>query len=342
MTAVSPPGLSDSLTPALMRLLFGFQATQIATTLVRLRIDDALGGGSRSVAELAEAVGASGDGLGRLLRAAATLGLVREPARDCFELTELGTGLHANRDLAGFLGGVLYLVHSRLSDAVVSGQPVSCDVLGAPLWEYLSSRPDEQADFHRGMAASARAQTGAIVQTIDLSRFRRIVDVGGGGGKNLSAMLRAAPQANGVLFDQQQVITGAGELFAAEGLNERVELVEGSFLESVPTGGDLYVLKGVVLNWDDEGARLILRRCAEAAPEGATLLLVESVLPESRESSFLDLFMLVALGGRQRTVKEHQALLYDTGWRFDSVHEVPQPLYVGSLMLMEAHRTANI
>lgn len=132
MTTVSRPDSSGSLTPALMRLLFGFQATQIATTLVRLRIDDALASGSRSVAELADAVGASGDGLGRLLRAATTLGLVREPARDCFELTELGTRLHANRDLAGFLGGVIYLVRSRLSDAVVLGRAVSRDVLGAP------------------------------------------------------------------------------------------------------------------------------------------------------------------------------------------------------------------
>jgi len=341
MTTVSQPDLSASLTPQLMRLLLGFQATQIAVTLVRLRIDDALADGSRSVAELAETTGASIDGLGRLLRAAATLGLIREPARDCFELTDLGMTLRANREMAEVLSGPVYLVHSRLSDAVISGRPVSRDVLGVPLWEYLSSRPDEQADFDRGMAASTKAQTGAIVETIDLSRFRRIVDVGGGQGTNLSAILQAAPQARGVLFDQPQVVASAGELFAAKGLSERVELVGGSFLESVPTGGDLYILRAVVLNWDDEGARLILRRCAEAAPEGATLLIVDPVMPESREPSFLDLLMLVAFGGRQRTVEEHQALLRDTGWRFDSVHELPQPLHVGPLMLIEAHRPAN-
>lgn len=190
------------------------------------------------------------------------------------------------------------------------------------------------------MATSTRAQTGAIVGTIDLSRFRRIVDVGGGQGTNLAAILHAAPQARGVLFDQPRVVAGAGELFAAERLSKRLELVGGSFLESVLAGGDFYVLRGVVLNWDDARARLILRRCAEAAPEGATLLIVEPMMGENREASFLDLIMLAVLGGRQRTVGEHQALLRDTGWRFDSLHESSDD-DMEPLTLIEAHRPAS-
>jgi multifunctional cyclase/dehydratase/O-methyltransferase len=143
----------------------------------------ALAAGTGRLAELAEATGASADGLARLLRAAATLGLVREPEPGRFELTDTGAELQANRDMMGFFGDpAMYLVHSRLADAVVLGRPVSRDVLGATMWEYLGSRPQEQAGFDRAMAMMTTAVTDAIVRTYDLSRFRRIVDVGGGRG----------------------------------------------------------------------------------------------------------------------------------------------------------------
>ncbi len=308
-----------------MQLMWGFQSSQVVATLLRLRLDDAMAGGLSHVAELARATGANADALARFLRAAAALGLVREMERDRFEPTGVGAALHANRDALAFFGDpALYLVHSRLSDAVVSGRPVNRDVLGTTLWEYLRGHPEAQADFDRMMAAATRAVMGAVVKSYDLSRFRRIVDVGGGRGVALSALLRAAPQASGVLLEQPQVVAGAQELFAVEGLADRVELVGGSFLESIPPGGDLYVVKSVLGNWDDEDAALILRRCAEAAPEGATLLLVDQMLPDSLEPSIVhlfDLLELVTYGGRVRTVEQHRALLEVAGWRLDAVRE---------------------
>jgi hypothetical protein len=336
---------SDGKTPALPtpqvnQLMLGFQASQVAATLLRLGIDDILAHGSSPVAEVARATGVGADALARLLRGAAALGLVRETERDRFELTAAGADLHAHRDMALWCADpTLYLVHSRMADAVRSGRSAARDVLGVDLWQHLGSHPEEQATFDRAMATLTEGEAAAIVRTYGLSRFHRIVDVGGGRGATLSALLHAAPQASSVLLDQPHVIEQAAETFAVEGLSDRVELVGGSFLESVPPGGDLYVVKQVIHNWDDEGARLILRRCAEAAPAGATLLVVEIVLPDDLEPSFvhlLDLLMLVAFGGRERTVEQHRALLHDAGWKLDGVSPAPVPGL--PLTLLESHK----
>jgi hypothetical protein len=309
-----------------MQLIWGFQTSQIVATMLRLRLDLALAGGSSHVAELARATGADAGALARFLRAAAAVGLVRETERDRFEPTAAGAELHAGREALAFFGDpALYLLHSRLSDAVVQGGPVDYDVLGGTLWEHLRRHPESQADFDRMMAAATRAVAGAIVQRCDLSRFHRIVDVGGGAGATLAALLRAAPGASGVLLDQPHVVAGARDVLAAEGVDDRVELAGGSFLDGVPAGGDLYVVKSVLQNWDDEDAGLILRRCAEAAPAGARLLLVDQVLPDSLEPSLVhlfDLLCLVAYGGRVRTLEQFRALLDLAGWRVDSASEI--------------------
>jgi predicted O-methyltransferase YrrM len=186
-----------------------------------------------------------------------------------------------------------------------------------------------------------------IAACYDLTRFTRIVDIGGSQGVLLAALLAAAPRARGVLFDRPEVIEAARPGISARGLAERVELVGGDFLTGVPPGGDLYVLKSILIDWDDEQALRILATCHRAAEPGSTLLVIENVAPSEPEPSplhLINLFMLVQVGGRVRTREEHQALLEAAGYRLEKIITPPPGGYVQfpggyiQLSLFEAHR----
>jgi O-methyltransferase domain len=160
----------------------------------------------------------------------------------------------------------------------------------------------------------------AAVEAYDFSRFGRVVDVGGAHGSLLAAILARHPAVHGVLFDQPGVIAGAGELLRAVGVADRCELVGGSFFESVPGGGDAYVMKSVLHDWLDAEAARILAACVGAMEPGAVLLLVEQVVEPPNEGAIVklsDLNMLVAAGGRERTLAEWESLLASAGLRLE-------------------------
>ncbi len=167
------------------------------------------------------------------------------------------------------------------------------------------------------MTGDTRRVQAALLETADFGRYGTVVDVGGGLGPLLTALLEAHPALRAVLFDQPQVVAQAGPLLAAAGLTERCRLVGGSFFESAPAGGDAYLLKFVLHDWEDPEAVQILRRCREAAAPGASVLVIERLideraLPLSAVPS--DLNMLVGPGGRERTLEESRALLAEGGF----------------------------
>jgi O-methyltransferase domain/Dimerisation domain len=331
----------------LIQMIQGYQVTQIVATVARLGLADLLAEGPRSSAELARATGADSDGLARLLRAATTVELLTETEPDWFALTPLGAYLATNappaslRDFAMALAAPgHWLPCGRLVDAVMTGRASTTAALGMGLWDYYQEHPEEDAMFARAMGnLSARIST-EVVARYDATRFSRIVDIGGSQGVLLAGLLAAAPQATGVLFDRPEVIAEARSVIAARGLAERVELVGGDFLTEVPPGGDLYVLKSVLHDWDDAHALRILVNCHRASQPGSTLLLVEGIVPTKPEPSplhLLNLFMLVQLGGRERTREQHQALLEAAGYQLKRVI-LPRPGAYPGLSLLEAHR----
>ncbi|MDP8931832.1 MAG: methyltransferase, partial [Actinomycetota bacterium] len=189
-------------------------------------------------------------------------------------------------------------------------------------FDRLEHNPEEAAVFNAAMVELTRLSARSVVEAYDFDGLTRIVDVGGGYGELLAVILAAHPGAQGVLFDLSHAIEMAAPHLQQAGVAERCELVTGSFFDSVPSGGDAYVLKSVIHDWDDERSRVILDNCRRAMGSGARLLLVERIVPDRLEPSSThqavarsDLTMLVALGGKERTEAEFDALLNSAGFQ---------------------------
>jgi hypothetical protein len=323
----------------LRELIFGHVSSQTVASLVRLGIVDELAGGPRSGAQLAELTGAPPDVLVRLLRACAALGLLERRPDEVFALTPLGEWLRSDRrSLRDLAVAMAAPGHWRsiegLLETLKTGRPAPPSVLGAGLWEYYRDNPEEGAVFAAAMSNVSEAVAEEVVAHFDVSPFRRIVDVGGSQGALLARLLEANPSAEGVLFDLPEVLEGAGAAVQAAGLGDRVEIRGGDFFEEVPAGGDLYVLKHILHDWDDDHAERILRNCHGASRPGTALLLVERVLgPGSSAVDYVaDLLMLVMFGGKERSEPEFEALLSAGGYRLERV--VPLSMFA----LVEAHR----
>ncbi|MBV9010707.1 MAG: methyltransferase [Pseudonocardiales bacterium] len=350
-TAETPPTffapVDTSPAVQLVRLVQGYEVTQIVATVARLGLADRLVEQPKSSAELAEATGADPEGLARLLRAAATVGLVTELEADHFELTPVGACLAADaqpaslRDFAVALASPgQWLPCGRLFDAVMSGHPSTALALGTEIWDYYRNNPEEGAVFARAMGGLSASVSTEVAAHYNAARFTRIVDVGGSQGTLLAGLLKAAPQATGVLFDRPEVIAEARPVITARGLAERMELVSGDFFTEVPAGGDLYVLKSVLHDWNDTDVLRILANCHRAAQPGSMLLLVEGLKPTEPGPSpihLINLLMFIQVKGRERTREEHQALLEAAGYRLERVLTPSTGLY-HPWSLLEARR----
>jgi orsellinic acid C2-O-methyltransferase len=285
-----------------------------------------MAGGAHTVASLADAAPCHAASLRRLLRALVTLDLCRELEDGRFELTPLGAllrpdhaqSLHAWALLNGSAGWAARW--SELDQSVRSGTSHRLRTTGSDGFAYLRGDAAAATVFNRAMVEVTRRVAREVLRLIDFSAARCIVDVGGGHGELLSAILRAHPDARGVLFDLPHAIDCAAAALESAGVGERCECVAGSFFDGVPAGGDAYLLKSVLHNWDDERCAAILRRCREAMSPRARLYVVERVVPErlgtsARDQSIArsDLNMLVALSGRERGEAEFGALLRAAG-----------------------------
>jgi hypothetical protein len=202
-------------------------------------------------------------------------------------------------------------------------------VHGAEFWTYVERDPDANALFNAAMSSVAPIKTKATVEAYDFSAFRVVVDVGGGQGTLLAAILASHPKVRGILFDLPHVVEGAGVGFRAAGVADRCEIVGGSFLEAVPAGGDAYILQSVIHDWDDESSARILRSCRRSMGGDAKLLLVELVVRTGNEdhpSKLSDLNMLVCYGGaRERMAEEFRRLLTTAGYALSRILPTSSP-----------------
>jgi hypothetical protein len=298
---------------ALRRLVNGYQVSQAIHAAAVLGIADLLADGPRTCDELAEAAGANADALYRLLRALASVGVLAEEDGKRFALTDLGAPLRSDTPdsiaaWAAFVGRAYFRdAWTALPDSVRTGENAFRLAHGVGVWEYRAQRPEEGEIFDRAMAANTRPVTPSLLDAYDFGRFGTIVDVGGGNGALLAALLDAYPGARGILFDQAHVVDGVD-------LGDRCEVVAGSFFDGVPAGGDAYLLKSIIHDWEDEEAIAILRTVRQ---QDAPVLLVERVVAppnEEPETKFSDLNMLVGPGGRERTPDEFVALFAAAGY----------------------------
>jgi O-methyltransferase domain/Dimerisation domain len=313
--------MTEPPSTTLARLINGYQASQALHAAAVLGIGDALADGPRGVDDLAGAVEADPDALYRLLRALAALGVLDEGEDRTFALTEVGAGLRSDVPdsmvaWAAFIGRPYYWeAWSRLVHSVRTGENAFRMVHGVDPWGYRLQEPAEGAIFDRAMAATSRRGTGALVAAYDFGRFGTLVDVGGGNGGLIRALLERHPASRGVLFDQPHVVAGATPA-------DRLEIVGGSFFERVPPGGDAYLLKWILHDWEDRQAATILRVVRAAMGAGAVVLVIERELAgpnEGAEGKLSDLNMLVAPGGRERSRDEYAALFEDAGLELTGV-----------------------
>jgi SAM-dependent methyltransferase len=300
------------------------QATCVAA---ELGIADLLGGGPKNPDELAAATGCHAPSLGRLMRALASLELCQEDEQGSFRLTPLGSLLrtdapHSVRSWAIWWGKYLWPVWAHLRYSVTTGKSARPLVTGDQGFDHLQRDAGMAGVFHRAMAELTRLEARELVAAYDFSACNRVVDVGGGYGELLAAILKAHPRMRGILFDLPQAAHGATRHLEELRVAHRFEFVAGDFFESVPSGADIYVLKNILHDWDDEHVAIILRNCRRAMSEDARLLVVERMMDLRMESSRRhqgmarsDLNMLVALGGRERTKDEFGTLLDGQGFR---------------------------
>lgn len=302
---------------ALLRLINGYQATQAIHVAAALGIVDLVATEPCSAQELARETRTHEPSLHRLLRALAALGVLHEQDDGRFGLGELGEPLRRNHPQsaagwAGFVGRAPnWAAWGELVHTVETGENAFEYVHGTDVWRHRAVRPEESAAFDRAMVSLTLGMTESVLEAFDFGRFRVIVDVAGGTGAFLSAILERYPGARGVLFDQPHVVRDAD-------VPEGCEVVGGSFFDVVPEGGDAYVLKAILHDWEDDEAVTILRACRRAIAPHGSVLLVERLLgpPNERpEAKLSDLNMMVAPGGRERTLDDYGALFDAAGFR---------------------------
>jgi SAM-dependent methyltransferase len=321
----------------LTRLIRGFQITQAIHAAVRLGIPDRLADGPRSADTLASEAGAHPLSLYRLMRALAAVGIFHEDAGGMFSLTDMGTLLRTDvprtlAPLAAHTGLPYYWdTWSRLAHSVRTGETAFVHRHGTDAWTYRATHAEENAAFNRFMAGMTAALISAVEAAYDFGAFRRVVDVGGGNGTLIAALLSRHPELRGVLFDQPHVAAEASKVLSSAGVADRCEIAPGDFFKEVPAGADAYLLKWIIHDWNDADAVSILRTCRRAvAPEGKLVLLEQVIEPpdEGIGGKLSDLNMMVMLGGRERTADEYKALLTSAGFRMAAVVPTKGPIDV--------------
>jgi hypothetical protein len=337
---VTAPAVQENQVPApaqMIQIITNFWTTRAVYIIAKLGIADSLKSGPKSTQELAESTGTHAPSLYRLLRALASTGMLASEKDGRFGLTPLSELLVTDAPgsmrwlIISELGQEHYPAWGNLMHSIKTGEIAFDNHFGMDLWKYFRQNPEGAAVFNDSMSGLTAIVNEKITSLYDFSRFNKIVDVGGGHGALITSILKANPQAFGVLFDAEEVISGARSKLDAAGIADRCAPVAGDFFQSVPAGGDAYIMKWIIHDWDDERATRILKNIRGQIPQNGRVIIVDAVVPEGDEpdfSKFFDLNMMVMTGGKERTAKEFDRLLGGAGFRFLRVIPTDLPVSI--------------
>ncbi|MCX4970504.1 acetylserotonin O-methyltransferase [Streptomyces sp. NBC_00654] len=304
----------------LLALGDGFIYARALHLAAELGIADLLADGPRPAEELSRLTATDPGTLHSMLRALAGCGVFTEQSPGCFALTAVGECLRSDhprsvRTTIAQSGRITARAFQHADHALRTGDGAFTEAFGQPFWEFLRDNPEEGAAFNTAMQEHSRVERGTIVEAYDFPDTGRIIDVGGGDGTLLAAVLQARPKTTGVLFDLPHVVER--NCIGDVGLAERCEVVGGDIFGELPSGGDLYLMKSVLHGWTDHDVLTILRGCRRAMKPDSRLLLIERVIPPGdvpHTSKAFDFAMHVMAGGQERTGDEYTRLLAEAGF----------------------------
>jgi len=312
----------------LIQMSMGYWVSRILFVAAKLELADRLAAGPRSAAEIAPEMGMYAPALHRLMRTLASLGILTESDGKKFALTPLGGALRkgasgsAHATVLTLAGQLFWRAWEEILYSFETGKTAFEKVFGVPTFDYLAKHPDEASLFSETMVGIHGPETPAVAAAYDFSGVKTLVDVGGATGNMLAAVLSRHPGPRGILFDLPHVVRDAPALLKAHGVVDRVRIESGSFFDSVPAGGDAYILSHVIHDWSESQCLTILGNCRRAMTPASRLLIVEMVLPPGdspHPGKLLDITMLVMPGGEERTESEYGTLLSKAGFRLRRV-----------------------
>ncbi|ONI77917.1 hypothetical protein ALI144C_31435 [Actinosynnema sp. ALI-1.44] len=317
----------------ILPLVYGFTISQIAGTTARLGVADLVQESPKTAAELTAAVGADPNYFSQLLRAAVAVGMLTRDQEGRYTLTPVGrifgtdSPWQAKVHDAWHTHPAVWQAFGALEDAVRQGRPAFEIVHNTSFFDYIDSNAELAALFHSTMSTNTHANNATIVTGYDFSHFTHIVDIGGGNGALLSAILNAHKHLHATLFDTTSGVHDAPTVLAAAGVTDRCEITTGDFRRSVPTGADAYLLKNVIHDWDDESCVTILRNCRNAMAPGGRIVVFGSVMPEQETAdpadalsvAIQDVAIMAICSGSTRSIAEHEALFARAGLKLAEV-----------------------
>lgn len=322
---------------ALLELAQGSMMTQAIYVAAELRVADVLRDGPLSAEEIARKVNANPEAVYRLLRLLASYSIFAELSDRRFKLTPMAEALRSDtpnsmRGMAVLMGHPIHWEDwGHLVDSVRTGEPSLPKLRGMGAFEYLESNPEYGAVFYQGVTNLSDLETAPILAAYDFSRYHTIVDVGGGRGALLAGILQRSTNSRGILFDSRAVNSGAEAVMADAGVADRCTIESGGLFDPVTPGGDAYVLKHIVHDWPDSKTLEILKNVRDAISADGRLLLIEFVPTEGNAQhpgKLVDLWLMLLVGGKERTPAQYSELLASAGFRLDRVVQTASPVSI--------------
>ena len=319
----------------MMQMITGFWTSCCIYNAAKLDIADHLAIQPQSAKQLAEATRSDSPSLYRMLRALASVGIFQEDENGIFSNTSLSETLRSDvmgsmRAMAMAQLGDHYNAWGNLLYSIKTGKTAFDHVEGMPIWQYYETHPEEGINFMKAMSGLTGAVIANVIPAYDFSTFNTIVDIGGGNGAFLFAILANAPIANGIVFDEEYVVEETKKEIDSKGFSSRCNTVAGSFFDFIPAGADAYTMKYVLHDWNDDQCLQILTQCAKAMKAVSKLLVIESVLPEGNTphpGKFMDINMLAMTGGKERTEKEFALLFEQAGLKLSRIISTQSPMF---------------
>ncbi|WP_449419232.1 methyltransferase [Phormidium nigroviride] len=320
----------------LLEMMYGFKISQALFVAAKLEIADILSEGSKTADELAKAAGVNSQGIYHLMRMLVSVGVFSLEENNKFRLNSLGKHLLTGtsdslRGTVMAMGDELYQGWGNLLYGIKTGETAFEHTFKMSFYSYLQQNSEAAVNFNEWMKETTREWLLPVIEAYDFSEVKKLVDVGGGIGTLTAIIMKANPKMQAILFDREDVVVDASPVLQVAGVADRCQIVGGSFFDAVPSGGDLYLLSRVLLNWDDSHAITILKNCYQAMTAKDRLMIVDFMLPEGKMSPFIGMgsLTLFVIGGTfMRTKDEFDNLVSSAGFKVTNLIETKGPVSV--------------